>query len=83
MSRPKNAALSNKPCPEKLDGHKDLFVGYRFGSYAENEVAREKEWTPDRVLARGLKMLNFLERRWNIPLGDDQKKKKILGLDFL
>jgi hypothetical protein len=39
LSKPKNSSLSNKPFPEKVDGRGDPVVGYRYGCYAENEVA--------------------------------------------
>jgi hypothetical protein len=83
LSRPKNASLSNKPFPDKVDGKQEPVVGYRFGSYAEIEVAKEKEWTPGSILQRGLRMLAFMERRWEIEIGDENQKKIMLGLDFM
>jgi len=83
LSRPKNAALSNRPFPEKRDGQPDATVGYRYGCYAENEVAKEDEWTPQKILERGLKMLVFMETRWGLDLGSHKSKKRMLGLDFL
>lgn len=83
LSKPKNSSISNKPFPEKVDGKKDGIVGYRFGCYAENEVSKENEWTPDTILKRGLKMLTFMERRWGFQLGDEEEKTELLGLDFL
>ncbi len=83
LSKPKNSSLSNRPFPEKVEGNKESVIGYRYGSYAENEVAKEKDWTPETILLRGIRMLTFLERRWNIEIGDDNKKKNMLGLDFL
>ncbi len=83
LSRPKNSSLSNKPFPEKVDGKKDHVVGYRYGCYAENEVASLAEWTPATVLSRGIKLLEFLEERWDIKLGDRDKKSYVLGLEFL
>ncbi len=82
LSRSKNSSLSNKPFPEKVDGNNST-VGYRFGSYAENEVTKQDEWTPKHILERGLTLLHFLERRWNIDIGDDRKKTQMLELEFL
>lgn len=28
-------------------------------------------------------MLNFMERRWNIEIGDEDQKKIMLGLEFM
>jgi hypothetical protein len=83
LSKPKNSSLSNKPFPDKVDGKPESTIGYRFGCYAENEVAKDKEWTPDHILQRGLRMLTFMERRWNFEIGNENKKKMMLGLDFM
>ncbi|MBD8473081.1 DUF262 domain-containing protein [Pseudomonas sp. CFBP 8770] len=83
LSRPKNSSLSNKPFMEKVNGKPDQHVGYRYGCYAENDVAKEQDWTPELILTRGIKMLKFMEKRWNLSLGDDNAKQKILGLDFV
>lgn len=83
LSRPKNSSLSNNPFPDKIEGVKSSFIGYRYGCYAENEVAKELEWTPDHILNRGLQMLAFMEQRWNIKLGSEDEKVIFLGLDFL
>lgn len=83
LSKPKNSSLSNNPFPDKVDGKKDPVVGYRYGSYAENEISKEKEWTPTHILQRGLSMLEFMERRWNIQLGSEKNKKEMLGLEFM
>jgi hypothetical protein len=83
LSKPKNSSLSNNPFPQKVEGNRDAVVGYRYGSYAENEVAVENEWTPKHILDRGLKMLKFMEQRWDIQLGSEKDKIKMLGLSFM
>lgn len=83
LSKPKNSSLSNKPFPEKVEGKGDPVVGYRYGCYAENEVAKAVDWTPQEILKRGLTMLGFMEKRWGLELGDEHQKKQILGIDFL
>lgn len=80
LSRPKNSSLSNNPFIEKRDSET---TGYRFGSYSENEVALNEEWTANEILERGLKMLDFLETRWDLNIGDKSKKIKALGLAFI
>ena len=82
ISAPRNSSLRNRPFPEKK-GSKELKTGYLFGSYSENEIALCENWGPKEILERGLRLLDFLEIRWNINLGDAKEKKKILGLDFL
>jgi len=83
LSKPKNSSLSNKPFPEKIEGHTDSRIGYRYGSYSENEVAKTVEWTPSEIVNRGLRLLAFLERRWTVEFGDEDKKKQILGVEFV
>jgi hypothetical protein len=55
-------------------------IGYRNGSYSEIAVARQPDWTPDDIIARGLEMLRFMEQRWNISLGSDADKQTLLGV---
>jgi hypothetical protein len=83
LSKPKNSSLSNRPFPEKVDGKGDPVVGYRYGCYAENEVSKARDWTPQEILERGMTMLGFMEKRWGLELGDDHQRKLMLGLDFL
>lgn len=83
LSRAKNSSLSCKSFPEKVSGCGSTSIGYRYGSYAENEVTLVKEWTPQEILKRGLKLLNFMESRWKLRLGSEQEKKKMLGLEFI
>ncbi|WP_295456095.1 DUF262 domain-containing protein [uncultured Thiodictyon sp.] len=83
LSKPKNSSLSNKPFPDKLGDAQNSPIGYRYGCYAENELAKEQQWTPASILARGLRMLAFMEKRWNIEIGDENQKKAMLGLDFM
>lgn len=83
LSRPKNSSISNNPFPDKIDGKKDKVVGYRYGSYSENEVAKEHEWTPVQIEKRGLLMLDFMGDRWGIQLGSEDEKIKMLGTSFL
>jgi hypothetical protein len=50
------------------------------GSYSEQEVAQLKDWTPDQIKQRGLKLLEFMEKRWAIKLGDEAAKVELLGI---
>lgn len=82
LAKPRNSSLGNKSFPEKL-GDETSKTGYRYGSYSENEVALRLEWTGEEILGRGIKLLEFLESRWKLPIGDQQQKVKALGLAFL
>lgn len=82
LAKPRNSSLGNKSFPEKL-GDENTMTGYRYGSYAEIEVAQLSEWGPIQIQNRGIKLLEFLERRWQISIGDESQKIRALGLDFL
>jgi hypothetical protein len=82
LSKPRNSSLGNKPFPDKL-GDESSKVGYRYGSYSENEVALRPEWNAQEILDRGIRLLEFLEKRWKLPIGDKGQKAKALGLGFL
>ena len=82
ISAGKNSSLRNGAFTAKI-GSADSKTGYRFGSYSENEVALSPHWGPAEILKRGLVLLEFLEVRWEIPFGDEARRKKCLGLDFM
>jgi len=82
LSRPKNSVLSNK-CFDEKKGNREKKAGYAYGCYSEIEVAQEQNWSAAEILARGIRLLEFMERRWGIPLGNKHAKVKALGLDFV
>jgi len=84
LSRGKNAAMQNESFPDKVkktysDGKT---WGYFNGSYSEIEIAQERDWTPELIYKRGIKMLEFMEMRWIIQI-NNQIKKDLLFLDFI
>lgn len=82
VSHPKNSSLSNKSFSLKK-GSRENQVGYRYGCLSEIQVAHEEEWGAAQILRRGIHLLTFMEQRWRIPLGDDERKVNLLGLDFV
>jgi uncharacterized protein with ParB-like and HNH nuclease domain len=81
LSRRKNSSLQDKCFNDKKENDHGM-VGFRYGSYSEIQVAGKADWTPSEILKRGLTLLEFMEKRWNIDLGEVDQKKKFLGLDF-
>ncbi|MGK4474269.1 DUF262 domain-containing protein [Aeromonas molluscorum] len=79
LSRSKNSALQNDSFPQKVNN--GTGVGYYNGSVSENEVAQNTDWTPNKILERGLELLRFMEHRWNIILGDSKFKIRLLHVD--
>jgi hypothetical protein len=53
------------------------------GSYSEQEVAHKPSWTAAEIKERGLKLLKFLEKRWNVNLGSEKDKLDLLHIAFL
>ncbi|MGW7776128.1 DUF262 domain-containing protein [Pseudomonas machongensis] len=82
VSHAKNASLSNKPFPIKK-GSEQSQVGYFYGCLSEIQVAMSKDWNPIAILRRGVYLLEFMERRWALRIGDTAKKVSILGLGFV
>lgn len=82
LSRPRNSTLGNRPFPEKV-GDEENLIGYKFGCYSEIEVAQRPDWTAQDIADRGLRLLDFMERRWKLRIGDREQKLRALGLTFL
>lgn len=84
ISSNKNHRLANKPFPEKKCNDQNT-IGYKYGTYAEIELTNYENWGANEILDRGIKLLNFLNRRWGIKIGSGNKsdKKDFLGLSFL
>ena len=43
----------------------------------------EPEWTPRAIIARGLRLLTFMEKRWSLSFGSSEEKMDLLGLRFV
>ena len=84
ISSEKNGKLGNKSFPEKKSNTQNP-VGYKYGTYAEIEIADYKDWDSMAILKRGLMLITFLNERWGIRVGNGKKddKYKFLGLQFL
>jgi hypothetical protein len=50
---------------------------------SENEISQYENWDAKAIEQRGLEILSFIEKRWNISLVDESFKKSILCLRFL
>jgi uncharacterized protein with ParB-like and HNH nuclease domain len=81
LSRAKNSSLQNDPFILKKDNSSG--VGYYNGSISENEVNKNSDWDAKNILQRGVILLEFMEERWDIILGNEEFKKKLLHLEFL
>lgn len=82
-----NSSLQNIGFTEKkkvkidASGNK-IRNGYSDGSHSEIEVSRLGSWGPDEITERGLKLIKFMERRWDFHIRDDKEREKLLFLDI-
>ena len=78
-----NSSLQNDAFAEKKkpkcnrDGSK-LRNGYADGSHSEIEISHCEDWGPDEIRERGIRLISFMERRWDIRFADDQVREKLL-----
>ena len=73
-----NDAFAKKKEPKyNRDGSK-LRNGYSDGSHSEIEVSKKEDWGPDEIRERGIRLLKFMEKRWNIRFADGQEREKLL-----
>jgi len=56
--------------------------GYSDGSHSEIEVSQQTTWGPQQIYDRGIRLLSFMEKRWDFKYENDKEKQKILFLDF-
>ena len=70
LSQSKNTTLSNKEFLVKVRSmdKNGAEIGYFNGSYSEIEISNKDRWTAKDIEERGIKMLKFIEDRWNINL---------------
>jgi uncharacterized protein with ParB-like and HNH nuclease domain len=83
-----NSSLQNDEFQSKKNTKKNsdgtiIRNGYSNGSYSEQEVAHKPSWTAAEIKERGLKLLKFLEKRWNVNLGSEKDKLDLLHIAFL
>ena len=77
LSQSINSSLQNYPFNVKKEKR------YADGSHSEIEVSKYNQWTPEEILERWLKMVKFMEERWDFKFENDYDRKKFLWLEFL
>jgi hypothetical protein len=82
-----NSSLQNDPFDEKKQvifnatGQK-IRNGYSDGSHSEIEVSQQSTWGPKQIYERGIKLLTFMEKRWNFKFKSDEEKEELLFVKF-
>jgi len=73
-----NDTFAEKKKPKtKADGTK-IRNGYSDGSHSEIEVCTCDDWGPSEIRERGIRLLKFMEKRWDIQFTDDQARENLL-----
>ena len=75
-----NSALQNDAFSDKKSAKYDgqgikLRNGYSDGSHSEIEVSVLHQWRPDQIRERGLRLLHFVEDRWEFRIRDDEREE--------
>ena len=88
LSQSINSSLQNDSFPDKKtakfnERKEKVRQGYSDGSHSEIEVSAYEEWNPDSILDRGLKLLEFMENRWNLKFESNYAKSELLFLEFM
>ena len=83
-----NSSLQNDCFGDKKTTKEDekgivIRNGYSNGSYSEQEVASCDDWTSKEIKDRGLRLLKFLEKRWDISFANEEEMLSLLHLDFM
>lgn len=83
LSQSVNSSLQNDSFDDKKSSKTNGRRGYVDGSHSEIEVSHETDWDSSKILARGLKLLRFIEIRWNIKFSSEDQMIDLLHLSFL
>lgn len=78
-----NDCFTDKKTAKKDDQGKIIRNGYSNGSHSEQEVASLSDWNSEEILKRGITLLKFMEKRWQIRFGSEKDMMDLLHIDFL
>ncbi len=73
-----NDAFAEKKKPKRSRDGTKLRNGYADGSHSEIEVSHCEEWGPDEIRERGIRLLKFMEERWDIRFENSQMREELL-----
>lgn len=88
LSQSINSSLQNdcfidKKKPKYNDKTKKIRQGYSDGSHSEIEVSNYPDWNAATILERGIKLLDFMEKRWDLKFENETAMAELLFLDFM
>lgn len=73
-----NDSFGNKKVAKYDEKGNKVRNGYADGSHSEIEVSQSSKWGPEEIYERGLRLLTFMERRWDLEINDHDKQKLLL-----
>lgn len=77
LSQSINSSLQNDPFEDKKAR------GYTNGSHSEIEVSKEADWDAKRIYERGIKLLRFMEKRWDFEFESQDQIDELLHIAFV
>ena len=77
LSQSINSSLQN----DSFDDKKAR--GYVNGTHSEIEVSKEEAWDADRIYERGMKLLHFMEDRWQFRFAGKEQMEELLHVSFV
>lgn len=81
LSQSINSALQNDSFEDKKHS-KEGRRGYENGSHSEIEVSKVDDWNALEIYKRTIKLLNFMQERWDIHFNEEQLDK-LIGISFV
>lgn len=77
LSQSVNSGLQNDSFEDKKHPQSTGRRGYQDGSHSEIEVSKEADWDANHIYDRSVKLLRFMEQRWQISFTDENLKKLV------
>lgn len=78
---PLSQSINSKLQNDSFDDKKAR--GYSNGCHCEVEISREDSWDAKHIYDRGMKLLSFMETRWDFKFEDTKQKEDLLHISFV
>ena len=78
---PLSQSINSKLQNDSFDDKKAR--GYSNGCHCEVEISKEDSWDAKHIYDRGMKLLSFMETRWDFKFEDTKQKEDLLNISFV
>ena len=78
---PLSQSINSKLQNDSFDDKKAR--GYSNGCHCEVEISKEDSWDAKHIYDRGMKLLSFMETRWDFKFEDTNQKEDLLHISFV